>query len=104
MRQKTSIIGWFVAAGLLLAVGICRADKLYASNQGNNTIEEFTSGGVGSVFASTGLNQPVYIAFTNDAGVPLPLANQAAVPLPGVAWGMPLLLAVALTGRFRRRV
>ena len=33
------------------------------SNKTNNTIEKFTSGGVGSVFASTGLNNPTGLAF-----------------------------------------
>ena len=33
------------------------------ANGGNNTIEKFTPGGVGSVFASTGLNGPNGLAF-----------------------------------------
>ena len=33
------------------------------SNSGNNTIERFTPGGVGSVFASTNLHFPIGLAF-----------------------------------------
>ena len=58
-------------------------------------------GGVASVFASTGLSAPQGLAFTDDAGVPLPLANQRVLPEPStfalLALGLP-----ALPG-FRRR-
>ena len=40
-----------------------RAGNLYAANSGNNTIEKFTTGGVGTQFASIGLNQPTGLAF-----------------------------------------
>ena len=33
------------------------------ANYGANTIEKFTPGGVGSVFATTGLNGPIGLAF-----------------------------------------
>ncbi len=39
------------------------AGNLFVANQGNNTIEKFTSGGVGSVFANTGLDVPSGVAF-----------------------------------------
>jgi DNA-binding beta-propeller fold protein YncE len=56
------------------------AGNLYAANR-NGVIEEFTPNGVGSVFADVGgTSNPQYLAFTNDAGVPLPLANQVPEP------------------------
>ena len=39
------------------------AGNLYAANVNANTIERFTPGGVGSVFANTGLNYPLGLAF-----------------------------------------
>src|SRR5438477_471506 len=51
---------------LILATGFavpCSADILYVTNTGDNTIERFTPGGVSSVFASTGLNGPLCLAF-----------------------------------------
>src|SRR6266436_2992340 len=51
---------------LILALGLttpCRASNLFVSNGTNNTIEQFTPGGVGSVFANTGLNGPTGLAF-----------------------------------------
>ena len=41
------------------------AGNLYAANYDNNTIEKFTPGGVGSLFASTGLSNPRGLAFDN---------------------------------------
>jgi hypothetical protein len=35
---------------------------LYAANDGNKAIEQFTHGAVGSVFATTGLNVPTFLA------------------------------------------
>src|SRR5207249_4465127 len=63
------------AAGLLLGGpgAASRADILYLSNGANDTIEKFTSGGVGSVFASTGLNIPYSLAF--DSAGNLYVAN-----------------------------
>ena len=54
-----------VAAGwaCLLAPLSARADILYVANSGDNTIEKFTPGGVGSVFANSGLNVPLGLAF-----------------------------------------
>src|ERR1700692_4293764 len=51
---------------LMLAAGLttpCRASNLYVSNDGNNTIEQFTPAGVASVFTSTGVNRPTGLAF-----------------------------------------
>ena len=56
-----------VSAGAALLLGLLaapvRADILYVSNSNNDTIEKFTSGGVGSVFASSGLISPIGLAF-----------------------------------------
>ena len=40
-----------------------RADILYVANFNGNTIERFTADGVGTVFASSGLNNPYGLAF-----------------------------------------
>jgi sugar lactone lactonase YvrE len=40
-----------------------RADVLYVSNYSSNTIEKFTSGGGGSIFANAGLDHPQGLAF-----------------------------------------
>jgi sugar lactone lactonase YvrE len=48
---------------LLLPAAAARADNIFVANGGNNTIEEFTAGGVGTVYASTGLNNPNGLAF-----------------------------------------
>src|ERR1017187_1026180 len=50
-----------------------RADTIYVSNMGDNTILKFTSNGVGSVFASAGLNAPQGLAF--DSAGNLYVAN-----------------------------
>lgn len=47
------------------------------------------------------LSGPRFLAFTDDAGVPLPLANQRAVPEPST-WALLALNLPALLG-FRRR-
>ena len=60
-RLMLGLATWLLLGGLGTAT--CRADILYVANAGNNTIEKFTSGGVGSVFASTGLNNPRGLAF-----------------------------------------
>lgn len=43
-----------------------RSGNLYAANYGKNTIEVFDPSGVGTVFASSGLNQPIGLAFGSD--------------------------------------
>ena len=53
-------------AGLLLPAA--PGANLYVANFGNNTIEKFTPGGSGSVFASSGLSNPVGLAF-DSAGI-----------------------------------
>jgi sugar lactone lactonase YvrE len=66
------------AAWLLLVALIAssQADILYVSNSGNNTIQKFTSAGVGSVFANTGLASPSGLAF--DVAGNLYVANAGA--------------------------
>jgi hypothetical protein len=57
--------------GLLLSnlSSVSRADILFASNSGNNTIEKFTSGAIGSVFANSGLTGPQGLAFDRAANL-----------------------------------
>ena len=51
------------------------AGNLYVANTLGKNIERFTPDGVGSLFANTPGSAPQGLAFTDDAGVPLPLAN-----------------------------
>jgi sugar lactone lactonase YvrE len=64
----------FVCYALLAAPATSRADNIFVSNSGNNTIEEFNSSGVGTVFASSGLDDPQGLAF--DSRGNLYVANQ----------------------------
>jgi len=65
----------FAGTGLNQPTGIAfdSAGNLYAANSGDNTIEKFTTNGVPSVFASGLSGRPQFLAFTTDAGQPLPL-------------------------------
>ncbi len=79
-----------LTAGLALGVSSVTAfsawaDIPYVSNGNNDTIEKFTPGGVGSVFAS-GLSNPNGFAFTDDVGVPLKLPSPPASPSPPPRW------------------
>ena len=98
VEKFTSGVGSvFASSGLNSVYGLAfdSTGNLYAANSGDNTIEMFTPGGVGSVFASSDLNNPQFLAFTNDAGVPLPLANQVPEPASASLIGLgALLLAV----------
>ena len=71
-RARLHSLHAIAAAGLLLGglgTATSRAAILYVSNAGNNTIEKFTSGGIGSVFASTGLSQPFGLAFDSEGNL-----------------------------------
>jgi hypothetical protein len=60
----------FALSLLLLAAPLTsRADNLFVSNQGNNTIEEFNSSGVGKLFASSGLDEPEGLAFDSSGNL-----------------------------------
>src|SRR5437870_4718492 len=73
MKTKHALCG-LISGLLLLAAGTAQTHaglyapaapgaNLYVANYGNNTVDKFTPGGVGSVFANTGLNHPEGIAF-----------------------------------------
>jgi DNA-binding beta-propeller fold protein YncE len=61
------------ATALLTDPAASRADTIYVANASTSTLERFTSGGVGSLFANTGLNGPIGLAF--DSGGNLYAAN-----------------------------
>jgi sugar lactone lactonase YvrE len=65
----------FAAAATMVFVSSSRADVIYVSNWGNNTVWKFTAEGSGSIFANTGLNHPMGLAF-DEAGN-LYVANSA---------------------------
>jgi hypothetical protein len=86
----------FANSGLIGPEGLAfdSAGNLYAANE--STIEEFSPTGVDlGAFASSGLSGPADLAFTDDAGVPLKLANQTPEPSTWamLAFGLPALLA-----------
>ena len=88
-------------------IAIDSAGNLYVSNLGDDTIERFTPGGAGSVFATAanGLSSPTFLAFTTDAGVPLglpPIPEPSAVLT--LAFGAAALFTVRrFTGQSPRR-
>ena len=56
-----------------MGIAVDQNGNLYVANQGDNTIEKFNSSGQGTVFTSSGLNQPIGPAF--DSGGNLYAAN-----------------------------
>ena len=92
----------FASSGLNGPWGLAfdSAGNLYAANVGNgsNTIEKFSATGTDLGVFANGVSGR-FLAFTNDAGVPLPLANQAPEPASVALLG---LGAVLLATRRRR--
>lgn len=58
----------FVAITLSLFTKVY-AQNLFVANEGNNTVTEFNSSGVGTVFASSGLNDPCYLTFDSNGNL-----------------------------------
>jgi DNA-binding beta-propeller fold protein YncE len=46
--------------------GSAHPDNLFVANAGNNTIDEFKSSGVGTVFPNAGVNDPAGLAFASS--------------------------------------
>ena len=71
-RRIKSRLMLALAAGLLLGgpgIATSRADILYVANSSNSTIQKYTSGGVGSLFANSGLGEPYGLAFDNTGNL-----------------------------------
>jgi sugar lactone lactonase YvrE len=70
----------FASSGVSRPWGLAfdSAGNLYAANIVSETIEKFTTNGSGSVFASG--SGAAFLAFTDNAGVPLKLPNQLPEP------------------------
>lgn len=107
-RPDGSFDSVFASTGLSTPVGLAfdSTGNLYAANNGNNTIEKFSSTGVDlGVFATSavlGNSAPVSLAFTTDAGASLLLPQ--SVPEPAaLAVGL-LCMSTALTTRRRANV
>ena len=71
---------------------------VYVANNGNNTIERFTLGGTASVFASTGLSNPIGLAF--DAAGNLYAANRASNNIEQFTPGGASVFALGLSSPF----
>jgi len=96
--SPAGVVSTFAAGVPSEGLAFDSAGNLYASDWLDGTIVKYppTGGGVGPVYASNGvLNSPTGLAFTDDAGVPLPLANE--VPEP--ASSLTLLLGAFLLHR-----
>ena len=79
----------FISSSALLdtrGLAFDSAGNLYASYASQGTVEKYSPTGVDlGAAASAGFYNSYFLAFTDDAGVPLPLANQRAVPEPSAA-------------------
>jgi sugar lactone lactonase YvrE len=62
-HRLTLLVAGLVALASVITPHRASADALFVANAGNNTIGQFTPDGVGSVFASSGLNSPHGLAF-----------------------------------------
>jgi sugar lactone lactonase YvrE len=68
--RPTNILVSLAASGLLLGLSCeSRAQFLFVSNDGNNTIEEFNSSGSGTLFANSVQTYPSGIAFDSHGNV-----------------------------------
>ena len=85
-----------------LGLALDTAGNLYAANF-NSSIVKITPDGVGSNFGNTRPSTPLFLAFTDDAGVPLPLANQRPSPSLRPARPRPRRRALPGLSRPRRR-
>jgi len=72
----------FASTGLYGPAGLAfdSAGYLYAANHDNNTIERFDPSGAGTLFANTGMDQPIFLAFQ-----PVPEPSTAALLAGGLA-------------------
>jgi len=98
-------VSTFAAGVPSIGLAFDSAGDLYAANWLDSTVIRYSSeGGIGSVFASDGmLISPLGLAFTDDAGVPLPLVSQVPEPTTFVL-GIAALSGLAVIQRRRRRL
>jgi len=79
-------VGSIFSSNVLLSrpfgVAFDSAGNLYATSSSNDVIVRFPPSPGFSIFAdsSDGLNDPLFMALTDNAGVPLKLANQVPEP------------------------
>ena len=78
------------------------AGILWEADSEHSGILRYPPDGFGCGLFSNQLTEPSAVAFTDDAGVPLPLANQRAVPEPST-WTLLTLGFPALLGLSRPR-
>ena len=73
------------------------ADTLYVANNSSASIEKFTAAGVGSVFASSGVSGPAFLALSPGALLPKP-TTLSIQPVPGQPAQARLLFGPILGG------
>src|SRR5438874_2608164 len=73
--MKAHIQNLFITLALLAASTSTHADTVYVANAGTNHIMQFTSGGIGSIFANTS-SAPYGLAFDSEGN--LYVANNGA--------------------------
>src|SRR5437773_12370717 len=63
--KKSSKVSYLICTALVFCGTLAHADKFYVTSAGNNIVELYGPSGNGSVFANSGLSNPVGIAYRN---------------------------------------